>query len=182
MVIARGEAVGRGSGKCIALASIDTNAVPISRIISFDKVSHLLNKWSHIHAAIVYDELLANRDRNLRNMLIGADGEIWLIDHEEALAEPAALAGVNIRNHLLQMVIAEVTEFERRLSGKKLKDKAAPVYSIDFNAHAAASQPGMCQVSQEHVSRVVAFLESRVHHMSALLDNALGIKQQSMSI
>lgn len=182
LVVARGSAVGRGAGKCIALASIDTNAVPISRVISFDKVSHLLNKWSHLHAAIVYDELLANRDRNLRNMLIGADGAIWLIDHEEALAEPAALAGINIRNHLLQMVVDEVSEFERRLAGKKLKDKAAPVYTMDFSAHAVASQPGYCQVSPEHVSRVVAFLESRVHHMSGLLDNALGIKQQNMAL
>ena len=182
LVIARGQAVGRGSGKCIALASVDTNAVPISRIISFDKVSYLLNKWSHLHASIVYDELLANQDRNLRNMLIGADGEIWLIDHEEALAEPAALAGVNIRNHLLQMVLSEVSEFERHLARKKFKDKAAPVYSIDFNAHALASQPDVCQVSPEHVRRVVAFLESRVHHMSGLLDNALGIKQQSIPI
>lgn len=182
LVIARGETIGRGSGRCIALASVDTNAVPISRIISFDKISHLLSAWSGLHAAIVYDELLANRDRNLRNMLIGADGAIWLIDHEEALAEPLAMAGFNIRNHLLQMVVAEVSEFERHQAGRKLKGKAAPIYEMDFAAHAKASQPGYCQVSDEHVTRVVAFLEARVHHMSKLVDNALGIKQQTMAI
>lgn len=182
LAIARGIDVGRGSGKCIVLASVDTNAVPISRAINFDKVSHLLSKWSHLHAAIVFDELLANTDRNLRNMLIGGDGAIWLIDHEEALASPSLQASQNIRNHLLGMVIGEVSEFERHQASKKLKDRSAPVYTADFRAHAAASQPHYCQVDQIHVDRVVDFLESRVQHMSALMDGALGIKQKTMAV
>lgn len=182
LAVARGKDVGRGSGKCIVLASVDTNAVPISRVISFDKVSHLLNKWSHLHAAIVFDELLANTDRNLRNLLIGGDGTLWLIDHEEALAPPSVAASENIRNHLLGMVLGEVSEFERHMASKKLKDGSRPVYSADFRRHAAASQPQYCQVEPGHVNRVVEFLESRVHHMSKLMDGALGFKQNNLAV
>jgi len=182
LVIARGESLGRGPGKCIALASIDTNAIPVSRAIKFDKVSHLLNKWSHLHAAIVFDELVANTDRNLRNLLVGADGAIWLIDHEEALASPVSEAGKNIQNRLLQMVIGEVTIFERHQSAKKLKNSSAPIYDADFQKYAAASQPEYCQVSIAQVDRVVEFLQSRVQHMGVLLDSALGVKQNSLAI
>jgi hypothetical protein len=182
LAVARGKDVGRGHGKCIVLASVDTNAVPMSRVINFDKVSHLLNKWSHLHAAIVFDELLANTDRNLRNLLIGGDGAIWLIDHEEALSAPSLQASENIRNHLLGMVIGEVSEFERHQASKKLKDRSAPAYTANFRKHAAASQPHYCQVDQAHVDKVVDFLESRVKHMSALMDGALGFKQKTMAV
>ena len=182
LVVVRGESIGRGAGKWIALASVDTNAVPVSRAINFDKVSHLLNKWSSLHAAVVFDELLANTDRSLRNMLLGADGKIWLIDHEEALAVSSVSAGLKIKNRLLEMVVHEVSQFERHQATKKLKEKSAPIYQMDFRAHAVSSRPNYCQVSEDHVNRVVDFLDARVKCMSSLMDSALGIKQQNMAI
>lgn len=182
LVLARGEAIGRGSGKCIALASIDGGARPIGRLTSADEAMNRLNAWASRHAAAAFDELIANQDRNLRNLLLGSDGEIWLIDHEEALASHAIQASHSIRNHLLQRLSAELSEFERHQATRKLKEHAGPFYKADFKLHARQSQPAYCQVSSCHVSRVVEFLEARIHHMSSLLDKGVGLRQKSMAI
>nr|GFA95429.1 hypothetical protein [Tanacetum cinerariifolium] len=84
-VYAKGQTVGITSAHVLCVASLDCGATPISRIARLDDVNNLLHKWTHIRTAIVFDELIANADRNLRNILMGADGKIWLIDHEEAL-------------------------------------------------------------------------------------------------
>ncbi|MDT4845868.1 hypothetical protein FQZ97_798690 [compost metagenome] len=182
LVLARGEAVGRGSGKCIALASIDGGARPIGRLTNTEGALQKLNAWASRHAAAVFDELIANQDRNLRNLLLGSDGEIWLIDHEEALAAPAAHAGLAIRNHLLGLLASELSEFERHQAARKLKESAGGLYSANFRKHAQLSQPEYCQVSAGHVSQVVEFLETRIHHMSSLLDQGTGLRQKSMAI
>lgn len=182
LVLARGEAIGRGSGKCIALASIDGGARPIGRLTSSDEALRRLNTWANKHAAAVFDELIANQDRNLRNLLLGSDGEIWLIDHEEALASTAANASHAIRNHLLQLLAAELSEFERHQASRKLKESASGLYTADFRLHAQQSRPAYCQVSSSHVSHVVEFLEARIHHMNSLLDKGVGLRQQSMAI
>jgi len=57
-------------------------------------------RWSRQHAvARLFDELIANVDRNQGNFLIDADWKLWLIDHTRAfrprprLADPEAITG-----------------------------------------------------------------------------------------
>lgn len=41
--------------------------------------------WPMLELAAVFDELVANDDRSENNMLMGARGELWLIDHARCL-------------------------------------------------------------------------------------------------
>lgn len=180
VVLARGSDVGVNAAQVICLASVDTGARPVSRIVRHDEVSHILNKWAHIRTSIVFDEIIANADRNLKNLLLGSDGKLWLIDHEEALGDPLSTPHRTICNHLLAKLIEDVHEFERRRSSQLINEKSLPLSDCDFHFHAQRSLPGPCQVSPGHVQSVVEFLQSRVHHMPLLISGGLGLKQGAL--
>lgn len=180
IVVARGDRLGVPGRVCIGVASIDVGAVPISRIVNAESVNDLLNQWAHLKAAIVFDELIANGDRHLRNLLLGADGKIWMIDHEEALGDPLTAPARAVRNQLLHQVIDDLSEFQRHKAGKLLREKLTSLGAVDFKAQALASQPSACQVSDAHMNQVVEFLTTRVHHMGNLLDNGLGLRQRHL--
>lgn len=180
LLVARGSMLGINAERVICLASVDTGGVPISRIVRQDEITEKLNKWAHIRTAIVFDELIANADRHLRNVLLGGDGKLWLIDHEEAVGDPLNAPHRSICNHLLNKLIADLGDFERRRSGQLLSEKALPLADHNFATHAQNSLPGPCQVSDQHVREVVEFLQARVHHIPDLLDTGLSLKQRPL--
>ncbi|WP_028627687.1 HipA family kinase [Metapseudomonas resinovorans] len=182
VVIARGADVGLNVAQVVCLASVDTGARPISRIVRPDDVNGLLNKWAHAKTAIVFDELIANADRNLRNLLLGSDGKLWLIDHEEALGEPLSSPHRTICNHLLEKLLTDVHEFERRRSAQLINEKALALNDCDFSEQAMRSLPGPCRVPASFVTEVVEFLQARVHHMPLLIGNSLDLKQHALDL
>lgn len=182
VVRARGTDVGLNVANVVCLASVDTAARPIARIVRYDDVNTLLNKWAHAKTAIVFDELIANADRNLRNMLLGSDGKLWLIDHEEALGDPLSAPHRTICNQLLSKMLADVHEFERRRSAQLINEKAHVLSACDFSEQAKLSLPGPCNVDALHVAEVVEFLEARIHHMPQLISKSLDLKQNTLDL
>lgn len=182
VVAARGADVGIGASIVPCLASVDTGARPISRVVRLDDVNDLLNKWAHRRTAIVFDELIANSDRNLRNLLLGSDGKLWLIDHEEALGDPLSVPHRTICNHLLERLLADVQKFERLRSGQLLAEQAEAFGECDFQAHALKSLPGNCQVDPRHVNEVVEFLQARIHHMPGLIAKSVDPNQALLEL
>lgn len=182
VVAARGADVGVVADIVPCLASVDTGARPISRMVRLDEVNDLLNKWAHRRTAIVFDELIANSDRNLRNLLLGGDGKLWLIDHEEAMGDPLSVPHRTICNHLLERLLADVQKFERRRSGQLLAEQAQAFEACDFNAHALKSLPGNCRVDANHVREVVEFLQARIHHMPRLIGKSIDPNQPHLDL
>lgn len=176
-VYARGSTLGITADQVVCVASLDCGATPIGRAVRLDEVNNLLNRWSHAHTAIIFDELIANSDRNLRNVLLGADGKLWLIDHEEALKDPISGAHREIHNHLLKRLIEDVSKFELRRAGQRLNECAAKLSEVNFRDNANLSEPATCQVSDSHVERVVDFLEDRLAHLPCLIEAGLGMRQ-----
>lgn len=181
-VIARGSDMGLSTGVVIGLASVDGGAMPISRIVRVDEVSTLLNKWSHLRAAVIFDELIANGDRHLKNILLGSEGDIWLIDHEEAFGDPLGQPSRKIFNHLLARAIDDLNVFQRRRASQLINEKILAVAEIDFDLGALSSLPSACRVTDSHVASVVEFLKARVHHMPALLSSGLGQAQKHLDL
>ncbi|MCE7762918.1 hypothetical protein GQL56_09720 [Pseudomonas putida] len=182
VVVARGSQVGVNTPKVLCLASVATAAKPITRIVRPSEVSHVLNSWANKRISVIFDELIANADRNLRNVLLGADGKLWLIDHEEALGESLKAPHRTICNHLLDRLIEDLGDFERRRSAEMLNVEAVPLNQVDFQTHAANALPSACQVSAEHVRDVVAFLEERVHHIPNLISSGMSLRQSSLGL
>jgi hypothetical protein len=182
VVAARGTDIGVAADLVPCLASVDTGARPISRMVRLDEVSDLLSKWAHRRTAIVFDELIANADRNLRNLLLGGDGKLWLIDHEEAIGDPLSVPHRTICNHLLERLLADVLKFERRRSGQLLTEQAQAFGECDFRAQALKSLPGSCRVDARHVDEVVEFLQARIHHMPRLIGKSIDPNQPHLDL
>ncbi|WP_440466909.1 HipA family kinase [Pseudomonas sp. YH-1] len=182
VVAARGVDVGISADMVPCLASVDTGAMPIARMVRAEEVNDLLNKWAHRRTAIVFDELIANSDRNLRNLLMGGDGRLWLIDHEEALGDPLTAPHRTVCNHLLKRLMADVQKFERRRTGQLLSEQAIALNDCDFRAHALKSLPGNCRVDANHVESVVEFLKARIHHMPRLIGQSIDPNQEHLEL
>lgn len=181
-VYAKGQTVGIAAAHVLCVASLDCGAAPIGRIARLDDINDLLGKWTHIRTAIVFDELIANGDRNLRNILMGSDGKIWLIDHEEALRDPLTTAHKQIQNFLLKRLSEDLSKFELRRTGQRLNEASIPIGDIDIPAEALNGMPGSCQVTGAHVDAVVQFLTDRIHHMPKLLESGLGLSQAHLDL
>lgn len=179
---ARGSTLGIEADKVLCVASLDCGAAPIARIARFDEVNSLLNRWSHARLAIAFDELIANGDRNLRNILLGSDGKIWLIDHEEALQDPLNSAHRQIRNHLLKKLSEDLAGFQLKRSAQLIAEKTLILANIDYVAHAEAALPSVCMVTEGHVQSVIEFLQDRIDHLPRLIEAGLGLRQFHLDI
>jgi hypothetical protein len=53
-----------------------------------ETIKLFLSEWKEWAAAASFDEWVANVDRHFGNLMIGAPGEVWLIDHSHAFTGP----------------------------------------------------------------------------------------------
>lgn len=51
-------------------------------------LSTLFTSWKEWETAVIFDDWIANVDRNPGNLLIGGPGEVWLIDHGHSFTGP----------------------------------------------------------------------------------------------
>jgi len=70
-----------------------------------------------IHIMRVFDELIANSDRNVGNLLWTTDGKMWMIDHTRAFRLQPALKAPQ----LLQRCDRDLLNAMRKLSAEQLK-------------------------------------------------------------
>lgn len=72
-------------------------------------------KWCHLPGAVVFDEWVANRDRNQGNLLTDGEGNFWLIDHERAIPEGLLPSDPSPANWLAQFARAtHIDDIARR--------------------------------------------------------------------
>lgn len=181
-VYAKGQTLGVAADHVLCVASLDSGATPISRVARLDEVNDLLNKWAHARTAIVFDELIANGDRNLRNILVGADGKIWLIDHEEAMQEPLSVAHRQIQNYLLKRLAEDLNKFELRRTAQRLNEESLSLRDLNMASHTNHESGAHCRVSEGHVNAVLEFLTDRIQHMPKLLESGLGLNQTHLDL
>jgi hypothetical protein len=81
----------RGQDKALAFGVESVGHPDLKRRIRIEGESvmrELLRTWTGWCDAMTFDEWIANVDRNQGNLLIGAPGEVWLIDHGQAFTGP----------------------------------------------------------------------------------------------
>ena len=68
-------------------------------------IDQFIRSWTGWREAMTFDEWVANCDRNQGNLLVGAEGDVWLIDHGHAFTGPNWTAadlqpGVSVPNQI----------------------------------------------------------------------------------
>ncbi|MDP0496386.1 MAG: hypothetical protein Q7Q73_09275 [Verrucomicrobiota bacterium JB024] len=141
------------------------------------------NRHFDLNGTISFDELIANDDRNLGNIIYAPDRhEFWLIDHGRALTgsywahwglgDPE----IAVRNLLADQNVTEWDEGQRRAVVRAaealvLQCSKIAITHLDIDGHFAKIDASTDR------QEIIAFLQGRLNHTVRLLCNRLGLDQ-----
>ncbi len=163
---------------CIAFGSREE---PYPAIWSYtrdrDLVLSLLRQWPHVHQAAAFDTWIANADRTGKNMLIGSETSLWLIDHDDAMPSYLPPNG-GCDNQLIAELRRDQSEWNLVVLNKKLGRAIEPFAGVDLAAMAVELEnAGTGEEAASVVGPLVRFLNARLQHLLPLIDEQVGAKQ-----
>jgi hypothetical protein len=181
----------RFHGKNITLgfgsSSCGENSKSFERLINTGQES-ILNDWNDMEQTLIFDEWIANTDRNLGNLIYDpATKNYWLIDHGRAFADLNSLfAQDNITNHSISVNNDLVNQFKncdiayanklQRLSNQlMIKCRQIELDQLDFDDHYARVN-GIITKTQ-----LSNFLIRRIHHTTELICHKIGFRMMRFS-
>lgn len=174
---------GQQHAVCFASQAID-NSGTFAQLLQQDSpyAKRLILAWQQYPDAAVFDEWLANVDRNYSNMLFRTN-VIWLIDHADAfggavgeLYPLADLTKTPFSNQLLDDFKSDFTPQKRHEFLKIAREMLAIIKDLDLSAM-------LDIVGHEHISvdggaqEMLNFLHTRLDHTLPLLCQRLGIPE-----
>jgi hypothetical protein len=127
----------------------------------------------------LFDEWLANVDRHFNNLLVGANGEVQFIDHDQCFSGPAwkpvdLKADQAYRNRLADMMVPKLNLTQR----VKLKEKASAycptLGALDVSKACTASMTDRL-LPAEDLEALKVFLHQRIKHFASLVSTRVGI-------
>jgi len=137
-----------------------------------------LASWCGLHDAVIFDEWIANGDRNQGNFLYNGDGSFTLIDHERALgSEDWEKNGLkHAETNQFYNVIQSLGDIEK----KKLRNNALASEAL----YQSLDKDGICHehrltrlFKQEKRQDVLDFLNENADNLACLIDERVGIRQ-----
>ena len=139
----------------------------------------LLRAWPHWYSAAAFDDWIANADRHPGNLLVGAPGEAWLIDHWHAFTGDKWQA-LNLRpdvitaNQLGQAMTALLQPPEKALAMQACHVVAQRFSSVD-TVQATRLAHVVTQLSAPDFDALTRFVTERVHSVASRIGSILGI-------
>lgn len=142
-------------------------------------VEQLLKSWSGWCDAMVFDEWIANGDRNAGNLLIGGPGEVWLIDHGHAFTGPRWLPSsldpaVAVLNEIARVVTPRLGLPERYAVLSRTGELAMDCGKVDAIEVLREGFAAMF-ASDEELEALRRFIVERVAHLVRLIANRVGL-------
>jgi len=146
---------------------------------SFHFRQKFLSSWPEWDSAMVFDEWVANIDRNEGNLLVGGSGDVWLIDHSHAFTghtwKPADLIPNKLYKNMLAMFqIPNLTLPERYAVKIKTAKLAIKFGGINAGAALNASAANVLLLPAE-ASALEIFMRDRVSVLEDLISQRVGI-------
>lgn len=149
-------------------------------------LKELLSNWKEWPDVLVFDQWIANPDRHSGNILIGAPGEVFLIDHglsfyrrnwsPDQLAAAIGMVTVRLWTDVLQGVVT----LPERMAAAGRTHVAALKYSAIDAEEAMVSTKVSQLLTAEQIEALVKFLNSRCKASAAVVCSAMGIPDLSL--
>lgn len=141
-----------------------------------DAIRALLRKWSRAGETATFDSWIANGDRSKHNLLLGSQGALWLIDHEDAMPTWMTPSD-HCTNELLDHLCENLSEFSRHALLKVLRNHTGTYASVEIDT----IEDEMANAGYQHVADAAAplviFLKERMTHLHRLLGEQVNPKQ-----
>ena len=163
-------------GAGLAFGSADAGHPSLRHLLANDadvRVLERLQNWTKLESAASFDDLIANPDRHIGNVLYDGEGQFWLIDHGLALAFGMSPATA-VNNILLGIARNGRDELALQRLKRTMLDLAG-TYRKDDIESAAERVPALPCVAE-----LVDFLVARLTHLSGIARQRLRTRQQDL--
>lgn len=166
----------------LAFGSEDAGYPSFRRYFKSEEALEKLKSYSKALDVGVFDEWIANWDRNVGNILYDGGDKFSFIDHENALELSLDETDSAKDNQIIRFICALKSEFEKHKISRDIdvgiarKYKEFPFSLISEKTYASSYLP------QEQIIKVIEFLEKRSEHIKILMNRRLGIQQQEMAL
>lgn len=139
----------------------------------------LLRAWPHWYSAAAFDDWIANADRHPGNLLVGAPGEAWMIDHGHAFTGDKWQAvhlqpDVVTRNQLGQVMGTWLKPPEKALAMQACHTAVQRFSSVD-TVQATRLAHVVAQLSAPDLDALTKFVTERVHSVAARIGSIIGM-------
>lgn len=166
----------------LAYGSEDVRHPSFLRMFSddYDHAFELLSQHPKLLDISLFDEWIANSDRNMANMLYGGSNDIFFIDHELAVPEDLESNCAAEDNQLLRVCYSEVSEFEKHRIKKQVVSSLLPSYEDVPFALLSEKASATSYLDECDVVEVIQFLTQRLQHLKNLFDERIKISQRDL--
>lgn len=144
-----------------------------------EAVAWVHTNFERLDEALVFDDWIANADRHLGNLLVGAVNQVWLIDHGHCFTGPEWLAtqlqaAQDFGNQLASNLIPNLTLPQRVALRDKTKEMSR-LYSIVDTEQIMNRSFADRLLSPSDLVVVSNFLRDRIQHLVDIMSNRVGI-------
>jgi len=171
-------------GNRLVFASADVKVPNLSYRIKSTFPNHCqilgeLIDWRQLGSLYAFDAWVANVDRHPGNLLLGGQGEIWLIDHGYCLSGPNWAAidlvpNIAYRNRLSEWLTGCLTPSQRNSRISEADDLMATAKTIDL-AELPENSHAVDFLSDADLKAAQDFLSERINYIPQEAGRALGL-------
>ena len=141
-------------------------------------VFDMLASWSRLYEATVFDEWIANPDRNQGNLLVQGADDFVLIDHARAAGGSGRVPEhlISVTNTLANFIFQRIGHDGAAKLRQQAMKSAHSFVNVNYAqlANACASWPGAGSAEKNRVAQVLSFLERRATHVPNLISQLTG--------
>ncbi|MCH8549481.1 MAG: hypothetical protein LAT80_11445 [Balneolaceae bacterium] len=164
----------------LAFGSEDAGYPSFRRYTQSEEALEKLKSYSMILDIGVFDEWIANWDRNVGNILYDGGNDFSFIDHENALDTSLREIDSAKDNQIIRTIYSLKNEFEKHRINRSVDIGITPQYqSFPFSLISEKTYASY-YLPNDQIVKVVEFLEKRSGHIKMLMSRRLGIRQQEM--
>ncbi|NIF23075.1 HipA family kinase [Candidatus Pantoea multigeneris] len=128
----------------------------------------------------VFDEWIANHDRNVGNILYDGGDDFLFIDHGLALPESLPADQPALDNNILRALFSIKTELDKFRDLRTASQMIAPMYrALNLEGVMSSAQATM-YVPDAVIAQILAFLTDRLLSIETLIRSRLRISQSDM--
>jgi len=166
----------------LAFGSQDAGYPSFRRYVNNHEAYEKLKEFTKTIDVGLFDEWVANWDRNVGNILYDGGKRFFFIDHENAIDPKLGHEDPAEKNQLVDCIYAVKSEFEKYKLNRVIQTEVIPQYVdlpmavISDKTHAGS------YLEEADILSVINFLEMRVNSLGRLFSKRLKLAQQDMAI
>jgi hypothetical protein len=130
----------------------------------------------------VFDEWIANADRNAGNILYDGGDNFSFIDHEKAINPDLKPEDAAATNEIVRVIFAAQSEFEKYKTNRNVQTEIIPHYKTLPCALLSEKTFASSYLNETEILSVIEFLSKRLDNIEMLFEDRLCFRQKKMSL